>query len=336
MKNLILSVAVICATTMYADNGNLSVKGETAGVSSGKVYLQKFANKMFFVIDSAQIVDGKFSFARNAELPELYGLTLDTAKTPYLVFLDQHPATVKLDTANYYRNTAVTGSELQDLFVSYRKQRGVKIDEFIRNHPASLVSAYVLYRDYSYRLTADEIQSNIEHLSPSLRNTPYVQALKELIKTRRLVDIGKPAPDFTSFDPAGNPVQLSALLGKGYLLVDFWASWCAPCRKENPNVVKAYRKYKDKGFDILGVSLDKSREGWLKAIEKDSLTWTHASDLLYWNSKPAQLYGVRAIPANVLIDKNGIIVGWNLRGKDLDSVLEDLYARDGGNAGRAE
>jgi peroxiredoxin len=327
MKNFILFVALTCATNMYGDNKTLSLTGEAAGVSSGKVYLQKFENKMFFVIDSARITGGKFRFSRSAELPEIYGLTLDTAKSPYLVFLDEHPVTVKLDTAAYYRNTEVTGSELQDLFVSYKKQRRVKIDEFIHEHPASLVSAYVLYRDYSYRLTADEIQSDIELLDPSLRNTPYVRVLEELIKTRRLVDTGKPAPDFTSFDPAGKPVKLSGLLGKGYLLIDFWASWCGPCRKENPNVVKAWLKYKDKGFDILGVSLDKSREGWLKAIEKDNLTWTHVSDLLYWDSQPAQLYGVRAIPSNVLIDKNGIIIKKNLRGKELESVLKELYAQ---------
>jgi peroxiredoxin len=321
MKRLMLIAALVCAANVYAGNGKLSIKGETAGVSSGKIYLQKFENKMFFVIDSARITKGKFKFSRSAELPEIYGLTLDTLKSPYLLFLDTHPVTIQLDTAAYYRNTTVSGSDLQDLFLSYKKQRRVKIDDFIRAHPASLVSAYVLYRDYSYRLSAKEIESNIDLLDISLRDTPYVRILKELAQTYRTVDIGKSAPDFTALDPAGKSVRLSSLFGKGYLLIDFWASWCGPCRRENPNIVKVYHKYKDRGFDILGVSLDRSREGWLKAIAADHLTWTHVSDLLYWNSAPAQLYGVRAIPANVLVDKKGVIVAKNLRGEDLEKIL---------------
>jgi peroxiredoxin len=321
MKNFILFAVIIFATNLYADNKKLSLSGNVAGISSGTVYLQKFENKMFFLIDSARISGGKFHFSKNVELPEIYGLTLDTTKNSYLIFLDEHPVKVKFDTAAYYRHTEVSGSELQDLFVSYKKQRKVKIDDFIREHPASLVSAYVLYRDYSYRLTPDEISANINLLDASLKNTPYVQTLKNLIKTLQSVNTGKPAPDFTSLTPEGKPVKLSSLTGKGYLLIDFWAAWCGPCRRENPHVVAAYNKYKHKGFDVIGVSLDHSKEAWKKAIVRDNLTWTHVSDLKYWNSKIAQLYGVRAIPSNYLVDKNGVIVEKNLRGEKLDELL---------------
>ncbi|OAV66622.1 Thiol-disulfide oxidoreductase resA [Bacteroidales bacterium Barb6XT] len=325
-KHLLLLVAAVVSTAFaYADNRKLSVNGTVEGVQSGKVYLQKFDNKMYKLIDSAQIKNGRFSFDKAVELPEIYAFTLDTTLSAYMVFLDENPVTVKFDTAQYYRNTVVTGSKLQDLFTEYKKQKRVRVDEFIKANPASLVSAYVLYRDFSYRLSPEEIQSNIQLLDASLRNTPYVKVLEELVKVLETVSIGKKAPDFTVNDVEGKPVKFSDYLGKGYVLVDFWAAWCGPCRRENPNVVKVYAKYHDKGFDIFGVSLDRSKEAWVKAIEKDNLTWTHVSDLLYWNSEPAKLYGVRAIPANFLIDKDGIIVAKNLRGEDLDKILGEYF-----------
>jgi peroxiredoxin len=137
--------------------------------------------------------------------------------------------------------------------------------------------------------------------------------------------VGAIAPEFTQNDPDGNPVKLSSFRGK-YLLVDFWASWCGPCRAENPNVVKAYTKYHDKGFEILGVSLDdeKGRTNWLNAIKKDGLTWKQVSDLKAWNNEAAQLYAIKAIPQNVLLDPSGKIIAKNLRAEALDKKLAEL------------
>jgi thiol-disulfide isomerase/thioredoxin len=115
-------------------------------------------------------------------------------------------------------------------------------------------------------------------------------------------------------------------VGGKYVLIDFWASWCGPCRAENPNLVKVYNDFKDKGFDIFGVSLDTDRKSWLKAIKDDNLTWHHVSDLKGWENSAAQVYGVRAIPANVLLDKDGYIIGKNLRGEDLRKKLEAVFA----------
>ena len=327
MKTTISILALLLAMIAcnHQHQSRFTLHGQVEGIPSGTVYLQKFHNKAFFVIDSATIEGGAFRFATAIELPEIYGLSLDTAKGSFLLFLDEHPATVHLDSSRNYRNTTVEGSELHDLFVAYKSKRNVQIDSLIREHPASLVSAYALYRDYSYRLSPEEIRNNLALLDPSLRETHYVEVLEELAATLDKVHVGKQAPDFLLNDPDGNPVQFSDHLGKEqYLLLDFWASWCGPCRRENPHLVKAYQTYHDKGFDIFAVSLDKNRDSWLAAIEKDSLTWTHVSDLAQWDSAPAKLYGVRGIPANFLINREGVIVAKNLRGDELHQTLNDL------------
>lgn len=325
ITNMIALLLLGSAATFAQQKSEVNLSGTVKGLNTGKIYLQKFSNKMFFTLDSATIKDGHFQFNKKLVLPELYGLTLNKEKNPLYVFLEAGKINVDLDTAKYYNGSVVSGSKSNDLFTAYKKQRNVDIKTFIQENPNSIVSAYILYRDFSYRLTPAQIQENISFLDAKLQQSPYVRVLKDLVAVLNTVAIGKTAPVFTALDPNGQSVSLTQYRGK-YLLIDFWAAWCGPCRRENPNVVKAYQQYHAKGFDILGVSLDKNRADWLAAIATDQLTWTHVSDLKFWDSAPAKLYGVRAIPANVLIDPNGVIIGRNLRGEELQQTLERLFS----------
>lgn len=157
-------------------------------------------------------------------------------------------------------------------------------------------------------------------------NPAVVQFLDQKLSSMASFVIGGEAPDITQDSPEGQPVSLSQLRGK-VVLIDFWASWCGPCRKENPHVKKLYAKYKDEGFEIFGVSLDRKKESWIGAIEKDGLPWYHVSDLKGWQNEAAQLYGVRSIPQTVLLDAEGKIIARNLRGPSLDAKLKEIFGK---------
>ena len=314
---------------VYAQNlSPLKLSGTIKDVQDGKIYLQQFNNKIFDTIDSAIIENGKFQFSKTVQLPELYGITLDKNKTPFYIFLENAPISIALDTASYYKNTVIKGSKSQIRYEDFRTRPvDLKIEDFIQEDPSSIVSAYVLYRNFSYRLSPEEIIANVNRLDNTLQTTQYVTVLNDLAKTMETVLPGKKAPDFISTTPTGAIDRFSDHLGKGYILLDFWAAWCGPCRRENPNVVAAFQKYKDRGFTVYGVSLDRDKDSWLKAIEDDKLTWPHVSDLTFWNSKAAAIYGVRAIPSNFLIAPNGEIVARNLKGEDLHKKLEELLSK---------
>jgi len=325
MKRSIWFVAAFLNISgLYAQQKeNLNLKGTVADTVVKKVYLQQFHNKVFTTVDSAVVNKGNFEFSSALVLPELYGLSVDTTKTPLYVFLEKNAITVKLSPRKGYSSSTVSGSASQNLFESYKQRKDVDISKFIRANPASIVSAYVLYRNWSYRLAPEEITKNVGLLDKSLSQVSYVTELQQLVKVLDGLAVGKKAPDFAAPDPSGKTLRLSDHL-KGYTLIDFWASWCVPCRRENPNVVAAFEKYKDKGFSVFGVSLDKNKESWIKGIQDDHLNWAQVSELTYRKSEVAQLYGVRAIPANYLVDANGIIVAKNLRGENLELKLKEL------------
>jgi peroxiredoxin len=195
--------------------------------------------------------------------------------------------------------------------------------KFIALNPASHVSSFLALRSFAIEPVVSRLDSIFKSLDSTVQNGYYGKQLNGLISSLRLTEIGSPAPSFSLPDTSGNPVSLDSYKGK-VLLVDFWASWCVPCRHENPNVVKAYQKFHPKGLEILGVSLDEKRDRWIAAIIKDNLSWQHVSDLKGWNNSAAKLYAIRSIPNNYLIGKDGKIIAKGLHGDELTKKLEEV------------
>lgn len=223
------------------------------------------------------------------------------------------------------RKDSVAAAAFKASYEELGDERKKVLRAFIGKHPKSLVSLDALRTWAGYAPDPEQTEAVFNTLDASVRNSVDGVKYAERLQRVKATQIGQIAPDFIQNDTTGNPVKLTSFRGK-YLLIDFWASWCGPCRAENPAVVKAYHEYKDKNFTILGISLDQpgAKDKWLKAIADDKLAWTQVSDLAFWKNAVAQQYAINAIPQNFLLDPSGKIIAKNLRGEELSKKLAEV------------
>ncbi|MEN1783807.1 MAG: TlpA disulfide reductase family protein [Bacteroidota bacterium] len=221
------------------------------------------------------------------------------------------------------KDTAIIQSLQEEYKELQEKAKNFELD-FLKNHPDALISTLILDKVVSSKLlTYKEIEELFNSLSPQMQETRPGKRVKKYLEDGKATAEGSVAPDFSGPDPNGGTIALQEVKGKA-TLIDFWAAWCKPCRIENPNIVAVYEKYKDKGLQVIGVSLDKTKEDWINAIEMDGLLWNHVSNLQYFQDPIAQLYKIDAIPAAFLLDENGVIVAKNLRGAELEAKVAEL------------
>ena len=360
---LVFSAMIFSCNSDKTDN-NYTIQLNVSNSEDVKAYLNERRDGKMIKIDSTQLKNGEGSFSGYIDLPEIYYLSFEGNNGYAGVFVEAGEIAVNVD-LNNLNDPEVSGSashqffddfnksmsgfnaKAQGIIKSYNEAREANDEEkmkkaetdydtldgekadfittFVQQNSNSVVAAYIATRN-TYRYEIDELDTIVSSFDPAISSSTYVQFLTDRLNTLKRVAVGQPFVDFEMNDTEGKPISLASVAKGKYLLVDFWAAWCRPCRAENPNVVEAYTKYHNKGFDVFGVSFDKEHDKWLEAIEQDNLVWGQVSDLQGWGNAAGKLYGIQSIPQNILINPEGIIIERNLRGEALQEKLAEIFS----------
>ena len=359
MKKVLFMAAFIAATlpteaqqVKYSINGISKENGKT-------VYLRDRLTRS--IVDSTVVANGKFSMSGNAAKDAFMGVSTKDALWSVMLFNDGTPMTINLNDSTLKgspQNERLTRydidinapyanymQKIQSMSEEERKSKELElagglviammkmmdgVEKVFKEERETMIPV-AFFSEYKSYFGQEKLDDNLA-TKPVWANHPIVQeSLKEKIylkqqEEKKKAFVGKQFIDLEEADPDGNMHKLSEFVGKGrWVFVDFWASWCGPCKAEMPNVVAAYEKYHDKGFDVVGLSFDNKKEPWVKDIAELKMPWTHLSDLKGWKSVASEVYGVNSIPDNLLIDPQGKIVARGLRAKALQDKLAEIF-----------
>lgn len=358
----ILPVILFLSFSIKAQDSAFVINGNLEKIKDGTIFLNIYKEGET-LRDSAIIKEGKFQFNGFVTSPFFASLTMPERKNDYFTFYVE-PATIQIigrgdslqlltlkgssinsddkllkermkaiskweagnskiyEEAYKIQNRKVMDSLDQvdnDILAAKRKV----VSAFVKENPKSMRAAMAILENYAYYAEASDVEPLYNELAAKIKNSAKGKEIKNMIDTYAKVAVGKTAPDIIQFTPDSSKLSLSSLEGK-YVLIDFWASWCGPCRRENPNVVAAFNQFKDKAFTVFGVSYDTKKAAWLKAIAADHLDWNQVSDLKGWKNSTSDEYGIKAIPSNVLVDKSGVIIAKNIFGENLLKKLHEV------------
>ncbi|MCT4615909.1 MAG: AhpC/TSA family protein [Marinifilaceae bacterium] len=360
MKKILYSVFAACLILAACQNKNqYKINGTIEGLEEGKAFLSIIKDNSWVKIDSADIKNNSFSFTQIGTEANIYKLSLNKKELRFLNVNSPITITGNIDKFDMIK---VSGSECNDLnkkinedkssLIAKQKSLGnnyrIAAEQKDQKKMDSIYTEYKNIETQMKLVTKEAIKANSDknyigliaymefghsglpeaeevynYLSENAKGSKFAKLLNERVIALKKVEIGQIAPDFTLKTKDNKDFSLSSLKGK-VVVIDFWASWCGPCRRENPNMLRIYSEYKDKGVEFLGVSLDDNKEKWLAAIIKDELPWTHVSDLKGWNSAAAKLYCVSSIPCTYVLNKEGKIVGKKIFGEELEAELTKL------------